>query len=84
MRFKDYRPLGKGWYPFEILLITEGRTVGRFHIQDIQVNQPIDQSLFLGQRNPQAAPPEKPEKQGNPPENERLRKIIRTFEKKYR
>ncbi|MFC1821682.1 hypothetical protein ACFL9T_03180 [Thermodesulfobacteriota bacterium] len=84
VRFKDFRPLEKGWYPFEILYVEDGQTVGRLIIHEIQVNQPIEQSLFLGKRTQPAHPTAKPEKQAHPPENERLRQIIKTFEKKYR
>jgi len=83
--FKDFRPLEKGWYPFEILYIEDGQTVERLIIHEVQVNQPIDQSFFLGKRTQQTAHPTgKPEKPGPPSENERLRQIIKTFEKKYR
>lgn len=82
VRFRDYRKLEQGWYPFEVTLSSAGETLRKYTLRDIRINAPIDPSLFY-------PPPERaysdrePATIERPAEEERLKKIIEAFEKKY-
>jgi len=74
--FRDYRQVDLGWYPFEILCASENGWAERYRIESIQVNVPVQPSLF---RQAQEAP--RPEE--SPARDERIDRIIKTFERKY-
>jgi hypothetical protein len=74
--FRDYRQVDPGWYPFEILCTSENGWTERYRIESIQVNVPMQPSLFL-----QAQEELRPEE--SPARNEKIDGIIKTFERKY-
>lgn len=82
VRFKDYRQVEQGWYPFEITYSSGWEISERYIIQSLRANVPVSPSYF-------DSPPVLPQTEapsdegGSPPEEERLRRIIRTFEEKY-
>ncbi len=83
IRFHDYRKLGKGWYPF-LISYTSGQDIGRrYSIIDLQINVPIEYPL-LEIPVETALPYQSIEKEPAPPEDERLRDIIRMLKEKYR
>jgi hypothetical protein len=75
VRFKDYRQVEQGWYPFEITYSSGWKISERYIIQSLRANVPVSPSYF-------DSPPIQPQKEA-PSEEERLRRIIRTFEEKY-
>ena len=79
VKFRDYRKIDKGWYPFEISY-SDGRELREdYTINTLQANVPIDPALFL------RSGPDQPSEQGQVPlQEERLRQIIRKFEERYR
>jgi hypothetical protein len=83
VRFKDYRKLDEGWFPFEITYL-DGKKIREIYIiNTFHANLPIDPSLFDASRT-KTQPEEAPEKKQPSPEEERLKQIIKTFEEKYR
>lgn len=74
--FRDYRQVDLGWYPFEILCVSEGGWAERYRIESIQVNVPVQPSLF---RQVQ----EEPRPEASPARDEKIDAIINTFERKY-
>jgi hypothetical protein len=82
VRFMDYRQVAEGWYPFEITYSYGAEVIERHIIHSLQANTPISPSLFdspgvLSQ-------PEVAGEEGESlSEDERLRRIIKTFEEKY-
>lgn len=89
VRFKEYRKLDQGWYPFEMTYSVNDEIREVHTIHTIDANVPIDPALLdIPETEPPPGPaPEKemttPEKEMTPQEEERLRKIIKTFEEKY-
>jgi hypothetical protein len=74
--FRDYRQVGQGWYPFEILYKTGEGLAEHYKIESIRVNVPLQPSLFntSGTRSGPA------QNEGN---EEKIKAIIKTFEQKY-
>ena len=82
VRFKDYRQVEPGWYPFEITYSSGWEISERYIIQSLRANVPVSPSYFDSPSVlPQTEAPS--EEGGSPQEEERLRRIIRTFEEKY-
>jgi hypothetical protein len=82
VRFKDYRQVEQGWYPFEITYSSGRYGSERYIIQSLRANVPVSPSYFDSPPiPPQTEVPS--EEGGSPAEEERLRRIIRTFEEKY-
>jgi len=81
--FNEYRELEQGWYPFEITYSVWDGAKETFEIQHMEVNTPIEPSLF--DSSSVKTRPDKAQgmKEGSP-EEKRLRKIIKAFEEKYR
>ena len=75
VRFKDYRQVEQGWYPFEITYSSGWEISERYIIQSLRANVPVSPTYF-------DTPPTQPQREA-PSEEERLRRIIRTFEEKY-
>jgi hypothetical protein len=75
VRFKDYRQVEQGWYPFEITYSSGWKISERYIIQSLRANVPVSPTYF-------DSPPIQPQEEA-PSEEERLRRIIRTFEEKY-
>ena len=82
VRFGDYRKLEEGWYPFETTYSLGQKIKETYSIQSLQANGPIDTQIFYSSgEKPYSS--EIPEKEQEDPDEERLRQIIKTFEKKY-
>jgi len=82
VRFKDYRQVEQGWYPFEITYSAGGQVTERYIIQSLRANVPVSPSYFSSPSS--LSQPEAPaEEGGSLSEEERLRRIIETFEQKY-
>jgi hypothetical protein len=82
VRFKDYRQVEQGWYPFEITYSSGWEISERYLIQSLRANVPVSPTYFDAPpiQSQKEAPPDQG---GTPAEEERLRRIIRTFEEKY-
>ena len=83
IKFKDYRELDKGWFPFEIIYSLDDKELETYSIQTIEANIPIDPSRFLSEK--ESGIPDSRTKNGNPSEIEgdRLKQIIKSFDEKY-
>jgi hypothetical protein len=83
VRFKDFRQLGKGWYPFTIIYSIEDVFKETLMIQSYEVNVPVNASIFSTEKEgPASSNQGQTEKTES--DDERLRKILKTFEEKYR
>jgi hypothetical protein len=80
--FKDYREVDKGWYPFEITHKSERWPNETYAILTILPNTPFDPSIFSSPMSG-ATPDGSPEGEEGLSTEERLKRIIRKFEKKY-
>jgi hypothetical protein len=74
--FRDYRQVGPGWYPFEILYKSGEGLAEHYKIESIRVNVPLQASLFnsSGARSGPAQ---------NAADEEKIKAIIKTIEQKY-
>ena len=81
IRFKDYWEVDKGWYPFEIERSSGGKINERHRVETLEVNMDIDASVF---QSAGISPPSDNAGEGGTSEGDRLRRIIKTFEEKYR
>ena len=85
VRFKDYRKQDEAWYPFEIDLSAGDSVREQYKILTFQSNIPVDASLlgpFLVRPGMDDSTGKGPAGVENP-EDERLKRIIKTFEEKY-
>ena len=82
IRFRDYRKMEQGWYPFEITYSYGNEIIEKYAIHTLNANLPVDLSLFYSSKV-QTLPGKAPEKGEDSLEEERLRQIIKTFEEKY-
>jgi hypothetical protein len=82
VRFKDYRQVEQGWFPFEITYSSGWAISEHYIVQSLRVNVPLSPTYF---DSPPAFPQTQapPEESGRLSDEERLRRIIRTFEEKY-
>jgi hypothetical protein len=74
--FRDYRQVGQGWYPFEIMCSSDAGWVERYKVQSIQVNAPVQPSLF--QPSQSMSRPAK-----SACNEEKIHANVRAFERKY-
>jgi hypothetical protein len=74
--FQDFRQVDQGWYPFEILCRSDAGWSERYSVLSIQVNAPVDPSLFHSLRTG-PLPAESPHK------DERIGAIIKSLEQKH-
>lgn len=81
--FQDYRQVGKGWYPFKIMVEPTTGPVETYIIQEIDLNIPVEHPP-LSQPTPEASKDTEDEGRPRHPEDERLRSVIRSFEERYR
>jgi hypothetical protein len=77
VNFLDYRQVGQGWYPFEILYKSGEGLAERYKIESIRVNVPLQPSLF--NTSPAPSGPGK----NNAVDEEKIKELIKTFEQKY-
>ena len=83
IRFLDYRKVEQGWYPFEITYSSGDKISQRYIVHTIQANEPVDPSIFDPSMI-KSDPGKALDKNLSPQEEKRLRKILETFEEKYR
>ncbi len=82
VQFKDYRKMDEGWYPFQITY-SDGKALQEgYTIHTLQANVPIDPAVFVMPKT-ESLPDQASEPGQGPPEEERLREIIKKFEEKY-
>lgn len=74
--FRDYRRLGEGWFPHEILYRAGSGVTGSYKVRELRQDGPPPSGLSSAAG---------PEEKGNAPadEEERLERVIRAFEEKY-
>lgn len=82
VRFRDYRKLEQGWYPFETIYSLGQEIKETYSIQSLEANVPIDNQIFYSSGE-KPSPSETPEKKQEDPDEEGLRRVIKTFEKRY-
>lgn len=82
VRFKDYRKIDAGWYPYEIEYALEGAPTESYHILNLTANAPIQTSLFE-REVPRTLTPPRPSINQSKPDDQRLNTIMRNLEKKY-
>jgi hypothetical protein len=80
IRFSDYRKVDEGWFPYEIIRMADGKPLERQVVQSLQANTVIDPAIF--EKGGQTFVLESAGEDG-PSEDDRLRRVIRSFEKKY-
>jgi len=83
VRFLDYRELEKGWYPFQIIYSIDEQIKETSRIQSCEVNVPIDTSIFSEKSEKTSSSKEEKTDKAKT-DNDRLRRIMKAFEKKYR
>ena len=81
--FKDYREVDKGWYPFEITHSSERWSNERYTILTILPNTPFDPSVFSSPMSGVISDQSSENDRGLSDE-ERLKRVIKKFEEKYR
>ena len=82
VRFRDYRKIDAGWYPYEIEYALEDAPMEAYHILNLTANAPIQASFIEREIERFAPPPGPPVNQGKP-DDQRLRNIMRNLGKKY-
>jgi hypothetical protein len=82
VRFKDYRKINAGWYPYKIEYALEDAPTEVYYILNLTANAPIQNSLFEGNVERSPTPPRPPINSGKP-DDLRLKTIMRNLEKKY-
>ena len=82
VRFKDYREIDHGWYPFEITYASDRWPNETYTLLTILPNGPFDPSVFS---TPMTGSPrgKASEKDEGLSDDERLKQIIKKFEDKY-
>ncbi len=84
VRFKDYRKSDAGWYPYEIAYELEGVPEEVYYILNLTVNAPIETSFFNKRPEAQRESAIRSSDPAPSDDDERLQKIMRNLEKKYR
>jgi len=82
VKFKDYRTLEQGWYPYEIHYVIKDRIMERYITEDLQVNATINPYLFATTEM-KSGSDQSTVSAGSSTDEERLRQIIKSFERKY-
>lgn len=82
IHFSDYRKMDGGWYPFKMTVSYGEARRWNYTIDTFSPNEPIDESVFQTSKQPPRG--DDGTVQGKEAtDNERLRRIIKTFEEKY-
>ncbi|MBN1849441.1 MAG: hypothetical protein JW932_12740 [Deltaproteobacteria bacterium] len=85
VRFKNYQQTDQGWYPFEITVSYGSELKETYIIRSVQVNKPIKVEALYPLRF--GTPPDQIQTQPegvNDVDEERIKKIIKQFEEKYK
>jgi hypothetical protein len=82
VRFKDYRKIDAGWYPYEIEYALEDAPTEVYFILNLTANAPIRTSFFEKKVQKPLTPPRPAINQGKS-DDQRLNTIMRNLEKKY-
>ena len=83
VRFNDYRKLGRGWYPYEIVYSVGEGMRQRYSIIRLQVNIPIDGPLLMIPEQ-RIIPVQRFENHEEMPEEKRLEEAVEALKEKYR
>lgn len=85
VRFRDYRKVGEGWFPFEILYDGPSGVTGAYTVRQVLFNRPPPERAPKRSSLDSVSPSEdKGASQGRgESESDRLKKVIRAFEQKY-
>jgi hypothetical protein len=83
VQFADYRKLDPGWYPFQITYDHGTEITQKSATLAVQANVPVAPSVF-GPLPPPIEERSPGDRQGEEEEEGRLKKILETFEDKYR
>ena len=82
VRFKDYRKIDAGWYPYEIEYTLEDAPTEVYYILNLTANAPIQNAFF--EENVQRPPTNpRPSLNQSAPDDQRLNAIMQKLEKKY-
>ncbi len=81
VRFKDYRKIDAGWYPYEIDYALANGPTEVYYILDLTANVPIQASFF--ENVERATAPPKPSGHPEKPDDQRLEEIMRALKNKY-
>lgn len=82
VRFKDYREVDQGWYPFEITYSSDGWPNETYTVLTVLPNGPLDPSVFSSPMSGSSSGQPSGKGEGLSDE-ERLKQIIQEFEDKY-
>ncbi|MCF8130770.1 MAG: hypothetical protein K9N10_19845 [Deltaproteobacteria bacterium] len=82
VRFKDYRKDDAGWYPYEIEYALKDAPTEEYHILNLAANAPIQVSFFERKIEPPPPPPKGSVRSVNE-DDQRLKAIMRSLQKKY-
>ncbi len=74
--FRDYRRVGQGWYPFDILCKSGNAWTEHYKVESVRADVPLRPSFF--NTSDGAAVPAQ-----NPADEEKIKAIIKTFERKH-
>ncbi|MBW2609556.1 MAG: hypothetical protein JRC68_04330 [Deltaproteobacteria bacterium] len=83
VRFRGYRKLDKGFYPYEISYSVGDKIREIYTIQTLQANVPVNSSLLHPFEISSYPQDQASENVQSEIEEERLRRIIKTFQEKY-
>jgi hypothetical protein len=82
IRFKGYQKTDNGWYPSEINRFENGQLIERYSVLNLEANKATPPSFFRS--SARGSKEEGSVIEGSEsPEEERLRRIIRSFEEEY-
>ena len=81
VRFKNYRKVDSGWYPYEIDYSVGNERTDRYSVLDLQVNTPIETSFFEGRGEKTGISPKRQD--NGDAQEERLREVIKVLKDKY-
>ncbi|MBW1732964.1 MAG: 1-acyl-sn-glycerol-3-phosphate acyltransferase [Deltaproteobacteria bacterium] len=82
VRYKRYKKVGSGWYPYEIDYSMGEEGLERYLVLTIKVNVPMETSFFNAVKEQVRVPPKSGSDQ-HIKEEERLDEIIRVLKEKY-
>jgi hypothetical protein len=83
IRFKDYRALPQGRFPYELIYSVTGGLTEHYFIDALEVNPPISSALFESQEKAPVRGTTSEDKTADPDE-QRLQEIVRALRQRHR